>query len=227
MKIENSFNVYPITNGAEEIILDDSGLRVKVGENFLYAMHEAETDLSKCMASLTTRNGGDILEIGFGVGASADEIQKNSNVASHTIIELNKNVYEKALEWAKDKKNTEILLGDWIDVLPTLDKKFDGILHDTWFDNNIVLFPEMCKQVSKLNAILVFFYFPHGNLEQFNEQNEQLFNVKEYQFSEEEYHRLPESYTYYYDFFYNNRIYNDIRYTMFNGSDFVKPYFKV
>jgi spermidine synthase len=219
-----SYNLFPVTNGKEEIILDHTGLRIKVDGEFLYAMHEGETNLSKCMAELVTNNGGDILEIGFGIGASSNEIQKNNDVTTHTIIELNKKVYDEALIWAENKKNVEIILGDWVDILPNINKKFDGILHDTWYDNNMVLFPDMCKNISNINTILVFYYYPHYTLEEYNDQNKKMFNVKEYQFSINEYERLPESYSYY-DELYKNRIYTDLRYTVFDGEKFVKPNF--
>ena len=58
----------------------------------------------KFQAEVTCRNGGHILECGFGMGISADYIQQQ-NVKSHTIIELNDEIYKNAAEWAKDKPN--------------------------------------------------------------------------------------------------------------------------
>ena len=43
---------------------------------------------------------GDVLEIGFGLGISANFIQKY-NIKSHTIIECNPTVIEKLKKWAK------------------------------------------------------------------------------------------------------------------------------
>ena len=48
-------------------------------------MHVAETDVMKEFAKVVTQNGGDILEIGFGMAISANEIQ-TYNIQSHTII---------------------------------------------------------------------------------------------------------------------------------------------
>ena len=39
-------------------------------------MHEWETDMMKRHAEIVCENGGDILEIGFGMGISSDFIQK-------------------------------------------------------------------------------------------------------------------------------------------------------
>ena len=100
-------------------------------------MHECETQLMKEHADFVCGIGGDILEIGFGMGISADFIQEN-NPKSHTIIEIHPQIIEKAKEWAKDKPNVTIIEGDWVKVLPNLTegnilvalKKFDGIFYD-------------------------------------------------------------------------------------------------
>ena len=51
-------------------------------------MHIGEKTLMEKLSEMVTTNGGDILEIGFGMHLSADEIQNNPNVTSHTIIEV-------------------------------------------------------------------------------------------------------------------------------------------
>jgi len=43
-------------------------------------------------AEIVTKNGGDILEFGFGMGISATHIQSH-DINSHTIIEINDDVY--------------------------------------------------------------------------------------------------------------------------------------
>tara|TARA_A100001201_G_scaffold89209_4_gene78177 strand:+ start:20362 stop:21006 length:645 start_codon:yes stop_codon:yes gene_type:complete len=55
---------------------------------------------------------GDVLEIGFGMGYSASEIQK-FDVDSHTIIEPDPVVYERALEWASQYEKVQIVKGSW------------------------------------------------------------------------------------------------------------------
>ena len=92
-----------------------------------YVQGDWDTTVMKAHAEITCRNGGHILECGFGMGISATHIQKQ-NIKSHTIIELNDEIYEKAVEWAKDKPNTKIISGDWKTV--ELNEKFDGILYD-------------------------------------------------------------------------------------------------
>ena len=49
---------------------------------------------------IVTKNGGDILEFGFGMGISATHIQSH-DINSHTIIEINDDVYERLLKWRR------------------------------------------------------------------------------------------------------------------------------
>jgi hypothetical protein len=144
--------------GKENLVFTQDAIFIKetmkTGEA---VMHIGEKELMKQLANLVTKNGGDILEIGFGMNLSADEIQSNPDVKSHTLIEIHPDIYNSALNWAKDKPNVKIILGDWIDVIPTLNKKFDGILHDTHRDKNIHNFLDSVKQISNLNCIVGFF----------------------------------------------------------------------
>jgi len=72
---------------------------------------------------------GDVLEIGFGLGYSSNEIQKY-NINSHTIIEADENVFEELTKWSK-KQNSKVNLvkGYWQDTLKYLGK-FDSIFFD-------------------------------------------------------------------------------------------------
>ena len=120
-----------------------------------YVMGDWEDPIMKAHAEITCRNGGDILEVGFGMGISADYIQEQ-DIKSHTIIELNDEIYEKAVEWAKDKPNTEIVSGDWKSV--ELDRKFDAIFFDAHvIDKLMALFPIDILRYCKVGTILTFF----------------------------------------------------------------------
>ena len=92
-----------------------------------FVMGDWEEPVMKAHAEITCRNGGDILEIGFGMGISAGYIQQQ-DIKSHTIIELNDEIHEKAVEWSKDKPNTKIIHGDWKTI--KLEKQFDAIFYD-------------------------------------------------------------------------------------------------
>jgi hypothetical protein len=72
---------------------------------------------------------GDVLEIGFGLGYSANEIQKNK-IKSHTIIESDLNVIKNLKMWAKKQKHKVIIVeGRWQNELNKLGK-FDSIFFD-------------------------------------------------------------------------------------------------
>ena len=121
----------------------------------LYVMGDWEDPIMKAHAEITCRNGGHILEVGFGMGISANYIQEQ-DIESHTIIELNDEVYEKAVEWAKDKPNTEIVSGDWKTL--ELDKKFDAIFFDAYVQDKLfMLFPIHILRFCKVGTILTFF----------------------------------------------------------------------
>jgi len=76
--------------------------------------------------------GGNILEVGFGMGISATEIQR-FGVKSHTIIEPHPEVYNKALQWKKiqNNPNIKIINGFWQDIVSDL-PQYDGIFFDTY-----------------------------------------------------------------------------------------------
>ena len=118
-------------------------------------MHDWEHPMMKKHAEVVTKKGGDILELGFGMGISANYIQEQ-DIKSHTIIEEDKVVYQRLLEWAKDKPNVIPIFGDWKSNLPN--KKFDGILKDTYGDNvGALMFPIFILKVSKVGTIISFF----------------------------------------------------------------------
>ncbi len=72
---------------------------------------------------------GDVLEVGFGLGYSATQIQKYK-INSHTIIENNPEVLKKLKEWAKLQPNKVIIIeGSWQDCLNNLGT-FDSFFFD-------------------------------------------------------------------------------------------------
>ena len=96
----------------------------------LEVMMSWEAPIMEKSAEFVCQNGGDILEIGFGMGIASNYIQDHG-VLSHTIIELHPQIAEKARQWAIDKPGVTVIEGDWIDVLPTLGN-FDGIFFDAY-----------------------------------------------------------------------------------------------
>jgi spermidine synthase len=131
-------------------------------------MHKGSKSLTEIYSHIVCQNGGDVLDIGFGMGFSANKMSELSD--TYTCIEINPQIYETAKEWAKDNPNVEIIFGDWIDIIPTLTKKFDGIFMDTHDDKNYRKFEEYAKLVSKKGTILsIFNYFDLRSRSELNE----------------------------------------------------------
>ena len=75
---------------------------------------------------------GDVLEIGFGLGYSANAIQKY-DINTHTIIECNPEVLKTLREWAKKQKHKVIIIeGAWQEKLPTINQRFDSFFMDDY-----------------------------------------------------------------------------------------------
>ena len=109
-----------------------------------------ENNLMKKHADYICQNGGDILEVGFGMGIAADYIQAN-NPTSHTIVENHPQIIEKAKAWAEGKSNVIIVEGDWLEKLSEL-SVYDGIFADTYGDENFANFAETFPIIIKENG---------------------------------------------------------------------------
>lgn len=117
----------------EIYFIDDMGTERQV-------MMRWETPLMQFYVDNLPVEGGDILEIGFGMGISADMIMSR-NPVSYTVVEIHPQIIARAKEWAKDKPNVTIIEGNWLDVLGEIGKKrYDGILFDTYGDIYIPVF---------------------------------------------------------------------------------------
>lgn len=114
-------------------------------------MHRDVTQYENAAADIVAQSGGNILEIGFGLGISADRIQTH-NPTKHVIIEIEPEIYTKAVEWAEGKSNVQVIQGDWIDQISSLTDSFDGVYNDADNDEDAdcLLFSENIK--SKCNA---------------------------------------------------------------------------
>lgn len=73
---------------------------------------------------------GDVLEIGFGLGYSAERIQ-SYHPKSHTIVEFHPDVAKRAREWAKEHPGVVIVEDTWQSALPRLGL-FDAIFFDDY-----------------------------------------------------------------------------------------------
>ena len=108
-------------------------------------MMDWESPLMQAHADIVCHNQGDILEVGFGMGISSTYIQSH-NPASHTIIEIHPQIYERAQIWAADKPNVNLIFSDWYDCVDTL-ATYDGIFFDTYGD---VYYQEFINYIPQL-----------------------------------------------------------------------------
>ena len=130
-------------------------------------MDKAAKAITDIHAYAVCQNKGDVLDIGFGMGFSANKMSELAH--SYTCIEINPQIYKQASEWSKGRPNTHIILGDWIEIIPSLGLTFDGIYFDTHNDPNSHLIEEYASMVSKEGTILsVFNYFNFRDINELN-----------------------------------------------------------
>ena len=127
----------------------------EVGDEDVIIMMDWEHPAMSASAAYITENGGDILEIGFGMGISAGYIQSHS-ISSHTIIEPHPQIVEKAVEWSNGKSNVTIISQSWADVTGSLGT-YDGIFYDTSYDDKHNLFSSSLSELTKTGTKLSVF----------------------------------------------------------------------
>jgi hypothetical protein len=121
---------------------DELGHEILLKNGNLQVMMEWEKPyMQACIDTLKPK--GDVLEIGFGLGYSSTQIQKY-HPKSHTIIECDPTVIQKAKEWAKTYAHVKIVEGFWQDQLEKLGN-FDTIFFDDYT-------PFSAEEVQKIEA---------------------------------------------------------------------------
>ncbi len=107
---------------------DEQGKDVLLKDGKFQVMMEWEKPyMQACIDAL--KPFGDVLEIGFGLGYSADHIQ-TYHPKSHTIIEYHPEVAKHARNWAKRHPNVTIIEDTWQNALAKL-----GIYDCIFFDD--------------------------------------------------------------------------------------------
>jgi len=98
-------------------------------------MQRWESNYMKSLAAVATSCGGNVLEVGFGMGISARFIQQSKTIRSHSIIECHPTIVSHA---ARELRNeikagrVRLLHGFWEQVTRGMGaKSFDGILFDS------------------------------------------------------------------------------------------------
>ena len=120
------------------------------GGNF-EVMMDWEDLLMSASAAYVCQNGGDILEIGFGMGISAGYIQSHS-INSHTIIENHPDIIPRAQAWASGKSNVTIITGSWYSVKNNL-STYDGLFYDTFGDDDMQHFSSSLSSLVKSGGV--------------------------------------------------------------------------
>ena len=95
-------------------------------------MQDWERPLMKAMSDIAGESHGDVLEVGFGMGISAEYIQERG-VRSHTIVECNREVARECQHWRSRYPDRDIRLieGRWQDVVEQLDQ-YDSVFFDAY-----------------------------------------------------------------------------------------------
>ena len=118
-------------------------------------MMDWEHPIMSASAAYVTQGGGDILEIGFGMGISAGYMHSHS-ISSHTIVENHPQIIPKAVEWAEGKSNVTIVSQSWYDALDNLGT-YDGIFYDVFGDDNWHRFSSSLSDLTKSDAKITCF----------------------------------------------------------------------
>lgn len=131
----------------EDILLDSSKNQVM--------MEWEKPYMEACIDKLQPK--GDVLEIGFGFGYSATQIQKY-NPKSYTIIECDPVVIKRCEEWAKNYDNVTIIHAKWQEVVCT-DKlhKYDEVFFDDF--PNDTKHKSTISHITEINRIYLFLEF--------------------------------------------------------------------
>ena len=95
-------------------------------------MEDWQIPVMEAMARIAGRSGGDVLEVGFGRGVSADMIQRH-RVRSHTVVECNDSVVDRFITWreAHADRDLRLIHGRWQDTVGQLGM-YDSIFFHTY-----------------------------------------------------------------------------------------------
>ena len=190
----------------QEYKIDQQGKEILLQDNEHQVMMEWEKPyMEACIDKLQPK--GDVLEIGFGMGYSATQIQKYKP-KSHTIIEMDPMVIKRLEEWAKDYDNIIIVEGTWQSQMKNLGK-FDEIFFDDFplkvsenalekklLVERFPMFLDICryshsKPTTKISA---YIHNPEGTFKQRMDENPN-YSYEEYYMDIE----LPDNCNYYRD----------------------------
>ena len=135
---------------SQSLIFNENKITFAESDTEFEVMMDWEDPLMSASAAYICKEGGDILEIGFGMGISATYIQSHT-INTHTIIENHPDMIPKAQAWAADKSNVTIVEGSWYDVKDTL-STYDGLFMDTYGDQDMDRFSSSLSSLMKVGG---------------------------------------------------------------------------
>ena len=121
------------------------------GDVELEVMMSWEDTLMSASAAYVCQGGGDILEVGFGMGISAGYMHSHS-ISSHTIVENHPDVIPRAQAWASGRSNVTIITSSWYDVKDSL-PTYDGVFYDTYGDEDQIHFSSSLLSLVKEGGV--------------------------------------------------------------------------
>ncbi len=125
-------------------------------EGDLCVMMDWETPIMEKSAQLICKNGGKVLNIGFGLGI-VDSFIQNEKIVEHHIIECHPDILNKMrLDGWYQKENVVIIEGFWQDVIHNL-SGYDGVYFDTWKESDFNFFLKECHKIINKDGLMSFF----------------------------------------------------------------------
>jgi spermidine synthase len=122
-----------------------------------FVMMSWEQDLMKHHAYIATLNQGHVLEIGFGMGISAQYIQ-DFGCSTHTIVESHPDILTRLQFWATDKPNVNIISGDWLEMQDIIcQQQYDAIFYDADCNNSPKFRDVIVDKTLKINGVFTYF----------------------------------------------------------------------
>lgn len=136
-------------SGQERVETDDFKTQALSEPSDSAIMEDWQIPIMRAMAGIVGRHGGNVLEIGFGRGISAEFIQEYE-VERHTIVESESGVVERYFHpWRKKhgKANIDLQIGKWQDC-EFSPESFDGILFHAYPLDETEFFEHIVKSVT-------------------------------------------------------------------------------
>src|SRR3989344_6126072 len=160
---ENYLHTFPTLDRKELIMVFKKGVKKIINQ----IMQAWERPYMRKLARITTSRGGDVLEVGYGMGISAGFIQESKKIKTHTIAECHplmiKNLKNR---FKKEIKKGRVILkaGFWEGTTNNIpSKSFDGILFDSFpldkqveFFQFFPFFKEACRLL-KDDGVFTYF----------------------------------------------------------------------